>query len=101
MTLKEFIQEWQKCEFRQYLHENYHLTLDEYEWIKLELERMQWDEECKYWTYDYFINCLKSGHPAALVLNERFKIDSFNFNEILKKGEILEALEEFCYNIFP
>lgn len=100
MTSKEFIQEWQECEFGQYLQENFGLTLDEYEQIKWELEMIQWDEEYKYWAYDYFINYLKSGHYAALVLNERFKIDSFNFNEILKKGDILEALEEFWYNIF-
>lgn len=47
MTSKEFIQEWQECEFGQYLQENFGLTLDEYEQIKWELEMIQRDEEYK------------------------------------------------------
>lgn len=100
MTLNDFFQLWEECEFKQYLQENHRLTLDEYEQMQWELRMLRWDEEYSYVCYNYFIDYLQSGHLAALVLNERCKIDSFHFNAIFKKGEILEALEEFWYNLF-
>lgn len=91
MTLNDFLKFCEECEFKEHLREKCHISLDEYEQIKYDLQMMEWDE----FFYDEFMNHLEKGNLAATTLNERLKIDTFTFKEILKNGEILEELREF------
>lgn len=95
MTINEFLKLWEQCEFKEYLREKCHISLDEYEQIKYDLRMMKWDRFWDEFVYDEFMNYLKKGNLAAATLNERLKIDTFAFKEILKNGEILEELREF------
>lgn len=98
MTLNDFLKFWEECKFKEYLREKCHLSLDEYEQIKYDLQMIEWDEFFDELFYDEFMNYLEKGNLAAITLNERLKIDTFTFKEILKNGEILEELREFWSN---
>lgn len=91
--------EWQKCEFEQYLQENFGLTLEEYDDIeqtsferKLNMEWYKWHiEEC----IENFLEKLRYGCPVATKLNERFNLSDLTVDEILESDEILDELESY------